>query len=721
MEALGAQPAAAAVKEVKWAKGLTLNSRGDLWNMAFQIRGKRHAFSLRCSQAEAAVAFDLGCYWAHAAKGNNPEGSTRYNFGVAWFPRTLLAELLALPDWTAVKASLTHMLSLGMLRQLVPFEGAARRYSVAPADGGRSQSGLEIGWTCVPADDVHSFGSRGPLVQLTYTPPPTGGPGRPKPATTVVLSCDTAAAAAELYSQLQEAAALRTEAGLPAAQDLGAAFALPLGGNLLGSSVQARPGRAGVAAAARADLLLSQEEGQAGEDDSPACSTQDSAAAAAAELDDDPSLEELALFTEFAELARSASGSGSSTHGSGCGAASGQGAAGGCPALDVKQEPAIEEAATVKPELEKVEAQPESPLGVAPKSPAARPEADLAAASSRSSMDGGCSSVGLDAAVQRQGTLHSPVGRPDSFRQLRLDVAEGMAATAAAAAAAAAVDATRSQLADFTILKELGRGTFGAVLLARRAQDGQLYALKQVQLSNRSAREQLEAVREAQLLASLDSPYITKYYDSFLHEGCLYICMEYAPGGRRAGPQLPVVEAVHTCCLHAAIRATPRPLPEEAIWRVLLHITLALHHMHARQAGPARIILRTLHRDIKTLNIFLGGPLDQPGQLPAIKLGDVGVSKVLDEGRNHASTFLGTPLYLSPEMCNELPYDSKSDIWALGVVLYECAMRRHPFEAKSQPSLILKILRGRFDPVLGLSAELTSIINRCLSQARHLC
>lgn len=104
----------------------------------------------------------------------------------------------------------------------------------------------------------------------------------------MVLSCDTAAAAAELYSQLQEAAALRTEAGLPAAQDLGAAFALPLGGNLLGSSVQARPGRAGVAAAARADLLLSQEEGQAGEDDSPACSTQDSAAAAAAELDDDP-------------------------------------------------------------------------------------------------------------------------------------------------------------------------------------------------------------------------------------------------------------------------------------------------------------------------------------------------------------------------------------------------------------------------------------------------
>ncbi|PRW57928.1 phosphoenolpyruvate carboxykinase [Chlorella sorokiniana] len=328
MAALTGQPAGSGTeKEVKWAKGLTQNARGDLWCMAFQIRGKRHALSLRCSQAEAAVAFDLGCYWAHAAKGNNPEGSTRYNFGVAWFPSTLLAELLALPDWEAVKASVTRMLALGMLRQLVPFEGTGRRYSVAPADGGRSQSGLELcvnargvhffrssGWTCVPAEDVHSFGCRGPLVQLSYTPPPTGGPGRPKPATMVVLSCDTSGAAAELYLQLQQAAAQRIAAGLVAPRDLGAAIALaPGSGSAFGGSVQARPGRAGVAAAARADLLLSRDEyAEAAEEDSPAYSVQGSAAlgAAATELEEDPSLEELALFTEFAELARSASGGG---------------------------------------------------------------------------------------------------------------------------------------------------------------------------------------------------------------------------------------------------------------------------------------------------------------------------------------------------------------------------------------------------------------------------
>lgn len=71
-----------------------------------------------------------------------------------------------------------------------------------------------------------------------------------------------------------------------------------------------------------------------------------------------------------------------------------------------------------------------------------------------------------------------------------------------------------------------------------------------------------------QLLASLDSPHITRYYDSFLHDGQLVIVMEWASGGS----------------LHAAITSSTRPLPEEVIWRVLLHMSLALHHMHSRQA-----------------------------------------------------------------------------------------------------------------------------------------
>ena len=74
-----------------------------------------------------------------------------------------------------------------------------------------------------------------------------------------------------------------------------------------------------------------------------------------------------------------------------------------------------------------------------------------------------------------------------------------------------------------------------------------------------------------QLLASLSSPHIVRYYDSFLHDGKLHIVMEYAPGGS----------------LHAAITRSPRPLPEDAIWRVLLHTALALHHMHSRWVQPS--------------------------------------------------------------------------------------------------------------------------------------
>lgn len=70
------------------------------------------------------------------------------------------------------------------------------------------------------------------------------------------------------------------------------------------------------------------------------------------------------------------------------------------------------------------------------------------------------------------------------------------------------------------------------------------------------------------MLASLDSPHIVRYYDSYLHEGQLHIVQEYCGGGS----------------LHAAIRAARRPLDEDTIWRVLLHVALALHHMHGRWA-----------------------------------------------------------------------------------------------------------------------------------------
>ncbi len=99
-----------------------------------------------------------------------------------------------------------------------------------------------------------------------------------------------------------------------------------------------------------------------------------------------------------------------------------------------------------------------------------------------------------------------------------------------------------------------------------------------------------------------------------------------------------------------------------------------------------------MHRDIKTINMFLA-------KEDSIKIGDLGVAKMLNQTANMAHTVVGTPYYLSPELCEEKPYNNKSDIWSLGCVLYELCTLRHPFEAANQGALILKILRGKFNPI----------------------
>jgi NIMA (never in mitosis gene a)-related kinase len=119
---------------------------------------------------------------------------------------------------------------------------------------------------------------------------------------------------------------------------------------------------------------------------------------------------------------------------------------------------------------------------------------------------------------------------------------------------------------------------------------------------------------------------------------------------------------------------------------------------------------KILHRDIKTINVFLSSG-------DKVKLGDLGVAKMLNQTANFAHTIVGTPYYLSPELCEEKPYNHKSDIWSLGCVLYEMCTLRHPFEANNQGALILKIVRGKFDPIPStFSKELSDMVNALLTR-----
>ena len=97
---------------------------------------------------------------------------------------------------------------------------------------------------------------------------------------------------------------------------------------------------------------------------------------------------------------------------------------------------------------------------------------------------------------------------------------------------------------------------------------------------------------------------------------------------------------------------------------------------------------KIIHRDLKTHNIFLA----KGGQ---IKLGDFGIARLLSSTEELCSTNIGTPYYISPEICQHIPYNHKSDIWSLGCILFELLTLRHAFDARNIEGLILKIVRGQ--------------------------
>ncbi|XP_063002477.1 serine/threonine-protein kinase Nek8 [Elgaria multicarinata webbii] len=234
-------------------------------------------------------------------------------------------------------------------------------------------------------------------------------------------------------------------------------------------------------------------------------------------------------------------------------------------------------------------------------------------------------------------------------------------------------------------IRVVGRGAFGIVHLCLRKMDQKLVILKQIPVEQMSKDERLAAQNECQVLKLLHHPHVIEYYENFLEDKALMIAMEYAPGGTLA-------EFIH--------KRGNSLLDEETILHVFAQILLALHHVHAKQI---------LHRDLKTQNILLDK------QHVSVKIGDFGISKILSS-KSKAYTVVGTPCYISPELCEGKPYNQKSDIWALGCVLYELASLKRAFEAANLPALVLKIMSGTFAPISDrYSPELRQLILNLLN------
>lgn len=239
---------------------------------------------------------------------------------------------------------------------------------------------------------------------------------------------------------------------------------------------------------------------------------------------------------------------------------------------------------------------------------------------------------------------------------------------------------------DYDFGKELGRGSFGTVYKVQRKADGHAFVCKQIHLQGMSKKAREEANQEVTLLrkVSSGSEYIVQYIESFLEVESLHIVMEYCDSGDLG---------------HYIKARAGQPIAEPMVWKFLVQIGYGLRWLHAN---------RILHRDIKPLNVFLVS-------VDNVRLGDLGVARVLSHNTNFACTFVGTPYYLSPELCEERPYNEKSDVWAYGCVVYEMCAMKHPFDAKNHAGLLIKILRGQYAPVSAdYSPDVRALIDLCM-------
>ncbi|XP_072324098.1 serine/threonine-protein kinase Nek9-like [Scyliorhinus torazame] len=147
-------------------------------------------------------------------------------------------------------------------------------------------------------------------------------------------------------------------------------------------------------------------------------------------------------------------------------------------------------------------------------------------------------------------------------------------------------------------------------------------------------------------------------------------------------------------------------MEQTVVW-YLYQIVSAVAHIHS---------YGILHRDIKTLNIFLT-------KSDLIKLGDYGLAKQLNSLHSMAETCVGTPYYMSPELCQGEKYNFKSDIWAVGCVLFELLTLTRTFDATNPLNLCVKIVKGtrtmEVDSTV-YSQDMRSIVLQCLDQVSFI-
>ena len=236
---------------------------------------------------------------------------------------------------------------------------------------------------------------------------------------------------------------------------------------------------------------------------------------------------------------------------------------------------------------------------------------------------------------------------------------------------------------DYKLLERIGKGSFGQVFKACYSQNpSRLVAIKVLDMD--TDEEAIEDVRkEIAILSKFDSNLITKYHTSVLVGTKLWVVMEYAGGG-----------SIRHLLASGVI-------PEPAIAVISLQVVQALVYLH----DTAKII----HRDIKAANILLT-------IRGTIQLCDFGVAGQL-ANKNRRNSFVGTPYWMAPEIIQRQEYDTRADIWSLGITVIEMATGNPPFADQEPRRALFLIPKSRPPKLSGdFSGAMKEFIAVCLKE-----
>lgn len=252
---------------------------------------------------------------------------------------------------------------------------------------------------------------------------------------------------------------------------------------------------------------------------------------------------------------------------------------------------------------------------------------------------------------------------------------------------------SRPMLGRYEVEKELGKGAMGVVYLGKDPKIGRTVAIKTMALSQEFDADELEEVkarffREAETAGRLNHPNIVTIYDAGEEHDLAYIAMEFLKGNDLAQYTRP---------------ANLLPLPQ--VLSIVARVADALGYAHN---------LNVVHRDVKPANVMYDPERD------AVKVTDFGIARITDSSRTRTGMVLGTPSFMSPEQLAGKKIEGASDLFSLGVSLYQLVCGKLPFEGDSMAQMMFRIANEPPADILAVKPDVppcvVSIIDRALAK-----